>query len=154
MDEKHLPEGHPKPAHETSDANTRSVVIFGVVLFVTLVASLWLVDVVFHYFTAHQHLGPPLTPYGHVRELPPPGVPRLEVHPGEDMEHYREQQEKLLNSYGWVDRDAGTVRIPIQRAMDLLLQKGLPVRTGPPQQGIVDPIQEDHLVPKGYMPQN
>jgi hypothetical protein len=154
MDEKLKPEGHPKSAHETSDANIRGVVIFGVVLFVTIVASLWLVDVVFNYFVAHQRLGPPLTPYGYVRELPPPGVPRLEVTPGADMERYREKEEKLLNSYGWVDQQRGVARIPIQRAMDLLLQKGLPVRTGPPQQGIVDPIQEDHVAPKGFMPQN
>jgi hypothetical protein len=154
MDEKPKTEGRPHPGHEASDANTRSVLIFGVVLFVTVVASLLLVDAVFNYFTKHQSLGPPLTPYGHVRELPPPGVPRLEVTPGADMERYREKEEKLLDSYGWVDKERGVVRIPVQRAMDLVLQKGLPVRTGPPQQGIVDPIQEDHVAPKGFMPQN
>lgn len=155
MEDKPVPEqGHRKSAHEMSDASTRNVLIFALVLFVSVIASLWLADVVFNYFTTHQHLGPPTTPYGQVRELPPPGVPRLEVHPGRDMETYLKQQEKLLNSYGWVDRQAGKVRIPIQRAMDLLLQQGLPVRSGPPEQGIVDPIQEDHVVPKGYMPQN
>src|SRR5208282_5249649 len=34
-----------------------------------------------------------------------------------------------LHSYGWVDEKAGTVRIPIERAMDLLVQRGLPVRS-------------------------
>jgi hypothetical protein len=37
-------------------------------------------------------------------------------------------QEKTLYSYGWVDEKAGTVRIPIERAMDLVVQRGLPVR--------------------------
>ena len=38
------------------------------------------------------------------------------------------EEEKTLYSYGWVDEKAGTVRIPIERAMDLLVQRGLPVR--------------------------
>lgn len=37
-------------------------------------------------------------------------------------------EEKTLYSYGWVDQKAGTVRIPIERAMELLAQRGLPVR--------------------------
>jgi hypothetical protein len=37
-------------------------------------------------------------------------------------------EEKALYSYGWVDEKAGTVRIPIERAMELLVQRGLPVR--------------------------
>jgi hypothetical protein len=37
-------------------------------------------------------------------------------------------EEKSLYSYGWVDEKAGIVRIPIERAMDLLVQRGLPVR--------------------------
>jgi hypothetical protein len=42
-------------------------------------------------------------------------------------------EEQTLNSYDWIDEKAGTVRIPIGRAMDLLVQRGLPVR---PQTGI------------------
>ncbi len=38
------------------------------------------------------------------------------------------REEGLLYSYGWVDEKAGTVRIPIERAMDLIVQRGLPVR--------------------------
>jgi hypothetical protein len=37
-------------------------------------------------------------------------------------------EENTLYSYGWVDQKAGTVRIPIERAMELLAQRGLPVR--------------------------
>ncbi|HTC33756.1 MAG TPA: hypothetical protein VK724_10310 [Bryobacteraceae bacterium] len=38
------------------------------------------------------------------------------------------QEENTLYSYGWVDEKAGTVRIPIERAMELIVQRGLPVR--------------------------
>jgi hypothetical protein len=39
------------------------------------------------------------------------------------------RQNFELNSYGWIDRSNGIVRIPIDRAMDLILQRGLPTRT-------------------------
>jgi len=38
-------------------------------------------------------------------------------------------EEKTLYSYGWIDEKTGTVHIPIERAMDLLVQRGLPVRS-------------------------
>jgi hypothetical protein len=37
-------------------------------------------------------------------------------------------EDELLNNYGWVDQDAEVVRIPIERAMELLLERGLPTR--------------------------
>jgi hypothetical protein len=40
----------------------------------------------------------------------------------------RKREEDTLSTYGWVDQSAGTVHIPIDRAMDLLAQQGLPVR--------------------------
>ncbi len=47
--------------------------------------------------------------------------------PREDLERILAEQQSKLETYGWEDRQAGTVRIPIERAMDLLVQKGLPV---------------------------
>ncbi len=43
-----------------------------------------------------------------------------------------------MHSYGWVDQPAGVVRIPIDRAMELLAQRGLPTR---PQAGTVPPSE-------------
>ena len=37
-------------------------------------------------------------------------------------------EEAALNSYGWVDKDAGIVKIPVDRAMEILAKKGLPAR--------------------------
>jgi len=54
--------------------------------------------------------------------------PRLETDERNQLNQIRTQEDDLLDSYGWVDEPAGTVRIPIQRAMDLLVQRGLPVR--------------------------
>ncbi|HEY3932726.1 MAG TPA: hypothetical protein VGM58_10205 [Verrucomicrobiae bacterium] len=50
-------------------------------------------------------------------------------------------QNKKLNSYGWIDHSNGIVRIPIARAMDLILQRGLPTRTNGTSQTDGSPIQ-------------
>ncbi|HZW81361.1 MAG TPA: hypothetical protein VFF50_12885 [Candidatus Deferrimicrobiaceae bacterium] len=65
----------------------------------------------------------------------PPGYPqtafpspRLEVDERGQLNGIRLEQDEALYSYGWVDEKAGMVHIPIERAMDLLAQRGLPVR--------------------------
>lgn len=54
--------------------------------------------------------------------------PRLETDERTQLNNIRLAEEQKLNSYEWIDQKAGTVRIPIERAMDLLAQRGLPVR--------------------------
>ncbi|HET9240136.1 MAG TPA: hypothetical protein VFO10_22930 [Oligoflexus sp.] len=48
--------------------------------------------------------------------------PRLQYRPREDLQDYRSQQIKELTSYGWIDKNQGTVRIPIDEAMDRYLK--------------------------------
>jgi hypothetical protein len=59
---------------------------------------------------------------------PTPPEPRLEAQSGQTLDPYRAAEEQKLNSYGWVDRQAGVARMPIDRAMDLVAQRGLPAR--------------------------
>jgi hypothetical protein len=68
----------------------------------------------------------------HAAIAPTPGAPRLEAQSGQELGPYRAAQEQKLGSYRWVDRNAGVVGIPIDRAMDLVAQQGLPARTTPP----------------------
>jgi hypothetical protein len=53
----------------------------------------------------------------------------LQITAPQDLKRYRSEQDKALNSYGWVDPDAGIVRIPVTHAMEILLQKGFPARS-------------------------
>jgi hypothetical protein len=59
-------------------------------------------------------------------KLPP--SPRLQADPPADLQRLLEAENGKLNSYGWIDKGAGVIRIPIGRAMDLLAQRGLPAR--------------------------
>jgi hypothetical protein len=57
------------------------------------------------------------------REFP---EPRLEDDERTEINDFRYQQDETLSSYGWVDQNAGVVRIPIDQAMKLIAQRGLP----------------------------
>jgi len=54
--------------------------------------------------------------------------PRLEQQERDQLGERIREQDKILESYDWVDQKHGVVRIPIDRAMELLAQRGLPVR--------------------------
>lgn len=57
------------------------------------------------------------------QRLPP--EPRLQRFPREDITNFRLGEEAALHGYGWIDKGAGTVRIPIQDAMRLTLERKL-----------------------------
>jgi hypothetical protein len=54
--------------------------------------------------------------------------PRLQVDAPNELRQMRAAEEATLNSYGWVDKEAGVVKIPVERAMEILAKKGLPAR--------------------------
>lgn len=58
-------------------------------------------------------------------------TPRLETDDGnQDLAELHERESLLLDHYSWMDRSQGKVRIPIERAMELVVQRGLPVVAG------------------------
>jgi hypothetical protein len=112
-------------AHETRDANIRSLAISLVGLFVLLVLSLAAMAWMFWHLAAKEASPAPAA------ETAKPPAPRLQVAPATDLENLRKAEAAVLNSYGWVDRKAGIVRIPIDRAIDVLAERGLPARSQP-----------------------
>ncbi|HEY6369017.1 MAG TPA: hypothetical protein VIX37_00425 [Candidatus Sulfotelmatobacter sp.] len=68
------------------------------------------------------------------KEYPPSAFPnpKLEEDERGQLNGIRLQEEQTLSTYDYLDKNAGTVRIPIDRAMDLIAQRGLPVRTQSP----------------------
>jgi hypothetical protein len=124
MDKSH---GAPaaSPGYETRDANVRGVFGFLVALSLVLVFTALLCWGLFDYFSAGQINRAPASPFAGTRQLP--AGPQLQVNPRQDWLRFRAEQEQSLESYSWESRDDGTVRVPIERAMELLLQKGLPV---------------------------
>jgi hypothetical protein len=71
---------------------------------------------------------PDLSPLADTRQTPP--APRLQDAPLHDYATYRASQDAYLNSYGWVDRQQSVAHIPIEQAMNLLIERGWPKTTG------------------------
>ncbi len=54
-------------------------------------------------------------------QLPP--EPRLEATPSETLERVRREEHVRANTYGWIDRKNGVIRVPVARAMELMLER-------------------------------
>ena len=70
--------------------------------------------------------------------------PQLETNERTELNKIREREEDTLSTYGYVDENAGTVHIPIDRAMELLAQRGLPTR----EQAVESTSSTDKLQPQ------
>lgn len=119
-----MPEARP-PA-ESRDASARAIVWFGVGLVLTLIVAFAAV----HFFERALRHDMPDTPPAPAAAF---GSPPLQTAASEDLARFREEQAAKIHSYGWVDRRQGIIRIPIERAMELVAKRGLPTRA--PAQG-------------------
>ncbi|MCU1343575.1 MAG: hypothetical protein JWN92_2998 [Candidatus Acidoferrum typicum] len=118
----------PSPGYETRDANVRGVFGFLVVLSIVLIFTAIVCWGVFKYYSASRASLTPTSPFSNTRQLP--AGPQLQVNPRQDLLNFRAQQEQSLESYSWENKDDGTVRVPIERAMEMLLKQGVPVAPG------------------------
>jgi hypothetical protein len=112
-------------AHETSDVAIRPLAIFlawltGLII-VALIVCAWLFSVFEHNAERHDPEPPPLAE----KEPHTPG-PLLQVSPREDLHTLRNREDELLSTAAWVDKDRQIARIPIDRAMQVVAQQGLP----------------------------
>jgi len=113
--------------HETQDVSIGPIVKFGVGLAIaTALVSLAMWGL-FRYFEAGQdRRQEPVAPMVAANLKRTPREPRLEPDPLAPRLAARAREDALLTSWGWVDRNAGVARIPIDRAMELLAERGLP----------------------------
>ena len=119
----------PGAKYEHTDIDPEVGYKFALWLAVSMVLSIFIVYGAFWFFERRQAAADaavqqfPLA----VAERPEP-TPALQRQPFKDITTLRQSEADKLGTYGWVDKEGGVARIPIDRAMDLLLQKGLPVR--------------------------
>ena len=115
------------PGYETRDANAGGIFKFLAALGIVLVATGLVCWGLFYYFSVHAvDQAASDSPFAGTRQLPL--GPQLQVNPREDWLRFREEQEQALQTYAWENRSAGTVRVPIEEAMELLVKKGVPVQ--------------------------
>ena len=116
--------------HETTDAEIAPLVRFAVFLAVITIA-IAVATVGFYSFldAREEREKAPRYPLTSGVERPMPPAPRLQTYPFDDIKALRQEEAQLIEHYGWVDKNAGTVRIPVTRAMELLAERGLPHRS-------------------------
>jgi hypothetical protein len=116
----------PTVHHETSDASVGGVFAFGLGLMIVGVIILFLVWLLFGYFKGRDAAsGARQFPLAVEQQNRLPPEPRLQTNPRQDLIELRAKEDKVLYSYGWVDKNAGVVRIPITEAMKLTVERGL-----------------------------
>ena len=116
--------------HETSDVDIRAILSFAAGLVAIAIAIHLVVWGLFRYFEARESRQQPAE-YPLARTQAPrlPPEPRLQTDPKGDLRELRNQEDEILTTYGWVDRNAGVVRIPIDQAMKMVVDRGLPARS-------------------------
>ena len=131
---------NPDVSHEASDVNVGTLAKFIVVLAVSTVIILIGMKLMINFFHARE-VAEELPPVSRVnppgtRRLPPmprlQGAPGSELLPLDDMKKFKAEQEAAINSYGWVDKATGVVRIPIEEAKKLVLERGFQVKSPAP----------------------
>jgi len=147
MDDEKL--NHGKVEFEREDLGAKRIleffaglVVMGVVVALLLLAMFRGMD---RYQKAHQPEQNPLVKVTEADTRKPTSKdaesfpqPRLETDEIGQLNGQRSREEEVLNTYGWVDQKAGVARIPIDRAMALIAQRGLP--TAP--SGVANPGKE------------
>ena len=108
--------------HEKSEVSVRFIVIsLGVLLVGTFLVALLVVGIFQFFSHTYQTQESAKQNQPHI-----PREPRIEVEPWQQLVNVHAREDHVLSSYAWVDKKDGTVRIPIEQAMDELAKKGLP----------------------------
>jgi hypothetical protein len=120
---------NPEVVHEKSDVNVGAILRYGAGLLAVALAVhvflWWLLGV---YDRQHERAQTQVYPMAAGRQDRLPPFPRFQANPQQDLRDLRAKQKALLDGYGWVDKEAGLARIPIENAMKMIVERGLPTR--------------------------
>jgi hypothetical protein len=123
---KQDPHGH--PGYERTDAVAWATIRAGLyILGIMFLTALVLVPM--YRFLGRREAAaqrPPVTvlkPYAAPAE---PAYPRLVTSEPAVLADLRAQEDSLLTSWGWVEKDRGIARMPVDEAMKIVAGRGLP----------------------------
>jgi len=139
---------NPETSFEREDLSTRGVFAFMIGLAIVGLVIYFIIVGMYSFLDKYEHAqmttASPLAPNAEVssraihydpdrgdyvqKKFQNNGSPILEHDERGEFKKFLLDQEDQLNSYGWVDEQAGVAHIPIEHAMDLIVERGLPVR--------------------------
>ena len=120
----------PGAKHEHTDIDPAVGFQFGLWLGVAMLISFAIVYATFWLFEGQEKAADRAAPrfptaVGVTRPAP---TPALQTQPFKDLHTLRAEEAAQLGTYGWVDKEGGVTRIPVDRAMEVMLQRGFAVR--------------------------
>jgi hypothetical protein len=114
------------PGYETTDISVTGIAWLGAGFLVLAIVGVGVLWVAFNFLASLLAPTAPTSPLATIPQVPP--GPNLQVSPPTDMQRLLAREQSLLTQYAWVNQQQGVVRIPIDQAMKLILQRGLPTR--------------------------
>lgn len=118
----------PTHDHERTDAHVKPLVIFLIAMGVTIAGSFVSMVGLFDFLSMRAASMDRVPSSVKVADEVPEG-PRLQVVPGLDLREMRVAEQDRLNGYGWVDQGGRVVHIPIEKAIDVLIERGVAARS-------------------------
>jgi len=115
--------------YEKSDVQVAKIVRAGAGLLGIVAVSfalMWMLQSVLLRF--EQGAQAPRHPLASTQARTEPPLPRLQPNPRADLLALRAEEDAVLKTYAWVDKGRGVVRVPIDRAMEIVARRGLPAR--------------------------
>ena len=120
----------PGAQHEHTDIDPSVGYKFAVWLVVAMLLSVAIVYGTFRFFESRTQAADAVAQkYPLAVGIPKaPPTPNLQNQPFKDIYRLRQGEAEKLGSYGWIDKEGGIARLPIDRAMEVMLEKGFPAR--------------------------
>jgi hypothetical protein len=114
------------PGDPDHEIDTRMLWRVGAGLAAGTIAAGALMLAVFFFEKKHLDSSDPAPPaMAEARAPQAPAGPLLQKDPTADLRAFRASEDRLLSTYGWTDREAGLARVPVTRAMEIVVQEGV-----------------------------
>ncbi len=128
----HSAGSNPDVRFEKTDVDAGSLLKAGFVIVVVTVAVVFFLYWLYFVFVREEASRQPPPPILKAQPgLLAPPAPHLQASPAVDLQAFREQEDRILSTYAWVDKERQVVRIPIEEAMRLLVSRGIMPPTAP-----------------------
>ena len=125
--EETIQERNPETLYEVVDASITEVIWTGVGVVLVVVVVCVVIWGIFNALKTQGAAEGRANPMQQAQQIPP--EPRIQEHPELEFRELRKHEDDVLNTYGWVAKNAGTVHIPIYEAINQVAQHGLPARS-------------------------
>jgi hypothetical protein len=120
--------------HEHSDVDIRAIIKYTVILFGALAVVQILLWGVFKLLEGRAERADAALPVSPLTDTTwNTKGPQVQANPVTDRIAFQHREDSVVSTYGWIDKGTGRVRIPIERAIDIVAEQGLPSRNEPYQ---------------------